>query len=233
MTTCPVCRQSVDPKGRVAHKCAPAVDLPPPPRPEQSGFVPPPQGSKWPVFAVLGVVLLSLVAGVLMLLTGGEAEPVAVDSSTTEAAASTTVVETTVVPETVGPTTLALDTVPPTVAPETTAAPPPVDQTIESTKCLGSTDTGSVPIAFMTSLLELGVPTYCRFAGRWIFATWPSADAVALESGVFNIDQRADRAFVFPIPAPVPASCVLERVGDPAIAAELSIGLPTGACAAG
>lgn len=233
MTTCPVCRQAVDPKGRVAHKCVPAIDLPPPPRPEQSGFVPPPQGSKWPVFAVLGVVLVSLVAGVLMLLTGGDDDPVAIDSSTTEAAASTSVVESTVAPETVPSATVAPETVPPTAVPEATAAPPPVDQTIESTGCLGNTDTGSVPIAFMNSLLELGVPTYCRAAGRWIFATWPSADALAFESGVFNIDQSPDRAFVFPIPAPVPASCVLERVGDPAIAAELSIGLPPGACVAG
>jgi hypothetical protein len=235
MSTCPVCLEPLDPKGRVVHRCTPRPDLPPPPRPQESGFVPPPQGSRTPVFVVLGLLGLAVV-GVVFALVAGRGGDDAEAAPTTEPPTATTVAET--VAETL-PATTVVETVPPTVAPTAPPPPPPpapapteapTTYDLTQTGCGGMTTDGRVPIVFLDSVTARGEVTSCRFAGRWMYVILTSVTNGVQEGWVFNIDEPTEFGRPLPQLAATPSGCILEIVLDPATATILSEGLPQGPC---
>ncbi len=231
MSTCPICHEPLDPKGRVFHRCTGPSDGAPPPRPEQAGFVPPSQGSRTPVVVIAAVLVLLAGVAIAALVAGRDdgavTSPASSDATgTTEivtTSAADTVVDTTV-PVSVVPTVA--DTVPPTPVP--TAAPTEI--AVASTPCTGTTVSGTVPTSWLNALSQAGPTLSCRVAGQWAFASWTNAINGANEAGLFRLDQPFENAYWMPLVELTPTGCIENIVQDPPVAAELTVGLPVGTC---
>lgn len=237
MSTCPVCLEPLDPKGRVVHRCTPQPNLPPPPRPQESGFVPPPQGSRAPVFVLLGLLALAAVGVVVALVAGGGGDEVDA-SATTEVATATTVPDTTPattsIVDTTLPATTVAETVPPTPAPTPAPPPPPTEPSADiptaATGCQGDTPEGTVPRVFDDALKVRGTVTSCRFGGRWALVILTSAANGLQEGWLFNVDEPLEFGRPLPLLGQTPSGCILGIVGDPVTAVALSVELPPGDC---
>lgn len=238
MSVCPVCTEMIDAKGRVLHRCAPRPALPPPPRPAETGFRPPPQGSRAPLFVILGLMAVAAIAVWVVVLTGGGGEvavPPATENATGTTVADDAQVTTTAANPAPTTATSAPATVPATAATPAPSAPPPpaeppTETPVGATGCQGTTTTGTVPAAFLAALETLGDPYGCRFAGRWMFVVWVNKSTTAQEGGLFNIDGPIGLGTWLPLLLQTPSGCILDVVLDPATAISLSEGLPPGPC---
>ena len=234
MSVCPVCTEPIDVKGRVLHRCAPKPGLPPPPRPADTGFRPPPQGSRAPLFVIIVLITVAAVSiGVIVLAGGGEegaAPPITANATGTAVADTASATPTAPLPS-----SPAVGSAPATAAPTTPAPPPPpvvplTEIPVEVTGCPGTTTTGTVPAVFLDALQALGDLYNCRFAGRWMFAVWVSSSSGVQEGGLFNIDQPVALGTWLPLLLQTPSGCIYDLVLDPATAISLSEGLPPGPC---
>jgi hypothetical protein len=185
------------------------------------------------------LLLIVIVTGLAVLLSGGSDDSGATVSVATSSASSAELPDS----DTSGSTAAAGTVAPPpsasvapspattvlSVTPANTAGPEL--QEVSSTHCFGTTDTGFVPVAFMTAFTADLQVNFCRFAGRWFLAAWTNSSG-AQEAALFNIDQPLTSGMPLPLLMATPAGCIADRVQDPAIATALSEGFPFAACGA-